>query len=127
MILYFKPFSYMFSNPQEIDIVFVCSENGVQASATVLITLIFCVFWCYLHCFQYLICIIQNNFLLFSSSMCINSSIEHLSFKCFKVVAFLDKTLYDDYLCWWLRTSIKISEWRKGGNRAKRWKSRKRR
>ena len=31
--------------------------------------------------------------------MCVNSSTAHLSTKCFQAVAFLDKTLYDDYLC----------------------------
>ena len=64
-----------------------------------MITLIFCIFWCYLHCFQYLIYIIQNNFSLFLSSMCINSTMVHSSIKSFKAVAFLDKTLCDDYLC----------------------------
>ena len=86
-----------------------------------MITLIICVFWCYLHCFQYLIYTIQNNFLLFSSSMCINSSIGHSSIKCFKAVAFLDKTLYDDYL------SLVASNQQQNWEMAKRRKSRKRR
>ena len=86
-----------------------------------MITLIFCVLWCYLHCFQYLIYTIQNSFSVFSSSMCINSSVAYSSIKCFKAAAFFDKTLYDDYLC--LVASNQQQNW----EMAKRRKSRKRR